>query len=302
MKYTGTTYRPPFEADSLLLQVTAGCSHNKCTFCSMYRDIPFAMETMEQIETDLLEARANFRHIPRIYLVNADPFTLSAKRLKAIAVKINEIIPEVQSIGMYASIQNIKGKTDAELKELRALKINDLNIGVESGLPEVVQELNKGFTVDEARQQLARLNAAGIEFSLNIIIGAAGSDRLREHAIASAKLVNEVNPRLVFVATMHLEDESPLRADLLSGTFKENTLGQNIEEELLFLRELDVEGTRFFGLHPSNTVRVGGILPQDKERMVSMLEQGLATIDSKYLGTANTKLVKGNEGAVLLKG
>jgi radical SAM superfamily enzyme YgiQ (UPF0313 family) len=139
MKYTGTIYRPSFEAGSLLLQVTVGCSHNRCIFCGMYKDFPFEEESMEQIEKDLKEARTMYSHVNSVFLVNGDPFTLSAGKLKAIARKISEILPEVQRISMYASINNIKTKTDEELKELRSLKINDLNIGVESGLPEVLE-------------------------------------------------------------------------------------------------------------------------------------------------------------------
>ncbi|WP_246517663.1 radical SAM protein [Clostridium aciditolerans] len=156
MKYTNPVYRPPFEANSLLLQVTVGCSHNQCSFCTMYKDVPFQTESMEQIEKDLLEARKAYRKVSRIFLVNADPFVLSANKLKLIAIKINEILPEVETIAMYASIKNIINKTDEELKELRALKINELNIGLESAMPEVVEHFNKGFTIDEAKVQLNR--------------------------------------------------------------------------------------------------------------------------------------------------
>ena len=179
MKYTGTTYRPPFESKSLLLQVTAGCSHNKCRFCTMYREIPFAVESPEQIEQDLREARRLCRHVERVFLVNGDPFVLPAERLKETALQIRAHLPEVASIGMYAAIGNIRHKTDAELRELRALGITGLNIGVESGLDAVLADLNKGFTAVEAERELSRLSAAGMDFSLNIILGAASEPRAR---------------------------------------------------------------------------------------------------------------------------
>lgn len=300
MKYTGTTWRPPFEAYSLLLQVTVGCSHNKCSFCSMYRDVPFKVESMEQIEADIREARTTFPRVDRVFLVNADPFCLSGKRLKAIAEKIIEILPEVESIGMYASIQNIAGKSDDELEELNRLRISGLNIGLESGLPEVLGNLSKGFTLDEARRQLDRLNQAGIGFSINIIVGAASGKRHRENAIASAKVVTDAKPGLVFIATLHLENPCPLRKDLIRGVFKENTLREAIEEELLFLRHLDLEETRFFGMHPSNAIRLNGRLPEDKERMIQVLEDGLGLIKPKYLDTPYSQLVRGREGAISL--
>lgn len=300
MKYTGTTWRPPFEAFSLLLQVTAGCSHNRCAFCSMYRDVPFAVEPMEQIEADLLEARETHPRVERVFLVNADPFCLSGRRLKTIAEKIIEHLPEVKSIGMYASIQNIVSKSDEELKVLRRLRISGLNVGLESGLPEVLDELDKGFSLEEARFQLTRLKQAGISFSVNIIIGAAGGERHRQNALASAKMVNEVEPDLIFVATLHLENESPLRNDLLKGVFKENTLRETIEEERLFLENLKLEGTQFFGRHPSNAIPLDGTLSRDKKRMLQALEDGLRFMSSKHLDVLYTRLVRGREGAIQL--
>lgn len=295
MKYTGPVYRPPFEANSLLLQVTVGCSHNKCSFCTMYSDVPFQIESMEQIEKDLLEARRTYSVVKRIFLVNADPFALSGDRLKAIAKKINEILPEVETIAMYASVKNIINKTDEELKELRKLKINDLNIGIESGLDEIVSYMNKGFTIDEARTQLNRLTNAGIDFSVNIIIGAAGSEKSLENAIANAKLINEVKPSLIFIATLHVDPGSPLESELNKGIFKENTLRQNIEEEIEMLSRLDLNDTYFFGVHTSNVIPVHGVLSENKDEMLVTLKKGLKSIRPEFL---DIHLEKDAEGGV----
>jgi radical SAM superfamily enzyme YgiQ (UPF0313 family) len=232
MTYTGPLFRPPFEAHSLLLEVTAGCSHNKCAFCTMYRSVGFQMSPMEQIEKDLLEARKRYRSVKRVFLVNGDPFALSADRLKAIAAKINSILPEVETISAYASVSNIRDKTDEDLKQLRAMKINELNIGVESGLEEVLQHFNKGFTLEEAKQQLQRLNKAGIDFSANIILGATGAGKSLENAIANSEFLNEVKPYLIFVATLHVDPGCPLYEEMQAGQFVENTLGQNLTRSL----------------------------------------------------------------------
>lgn len=135
MNYTHPVYRPLFEANSLLLRVTAGCSHNKCAFCSMYRNVPFSVEKIEQIEKDLTEARLLYSRVRRVFLVSGDPFVLKANQLSRIAERVNHHLPEVENIAMYDSITNIANKSDEELKALRALNINDLNIGLESGLP-----------------------------------------------------------------------------------------------------------------------------------------------------------------------
>ncbi len=134
-------------------------------------------------------------------LENGDPFVLSADKLKQIAEKIEEIIPEVENISMFATIKNIIDKTDDELKELRKLKINNLNVGIESGLEEAVEFMNKGYTVEVAKREFKRLENAGMDYSINIITGCGGSDKRRENAIKTAELVNELNPKIVFVGS-----------------------------------------------------------------------------------------------------
>jgi radical SAM superfamily enzyme YgiQ (UPF0313 family) len=297
MIYTGPVFRPPFEANSLLIEVTSGCSHNACTFCTMYHGVKFRMAPMEQIENDLREACSRYHSAKRIFLTGADPFVLSTNKLKVIAGMVNEIFPEVETIAMYASVRNVIGKTDEELKELRALKINELNIGIESGLDEVLQHLNKGFTLEEARTQLNRLRKAGIDFSLNIILGAAGADKWMENAVANAKILNELQPFLIFVATLHVDAGSPLYEELKAGKFTENTLGQNLNEELEMLKRLELDNTIFFGLHTSNVIQLDGILSKDKDELIDYLEKGLAKIPESIL---NSKPEKGFEGRAII--
>jgi radical SAM superfamily enzyme YgiQ (UPF0313 family) len=295
MNYTGPVFRPPFEANSLLLQVTVGCNHNECTFCTMYQDVPFQIEPLEQIERDLQEAKKRYTSVKRIFLVNADPFVLRASKLKSIAEKINEYFPEIETIAMYASVKNIINKTDEELKELRALKINELNIGIESGMDEALHRLNKGFTSEEARVQLKRLKKAGIDFSANIILGAAGTEKSRENAIASSELLNEVEPYLIFVATMHVDPGSKLYEEMQAGEFVENTLGQNLTEELELLKRLKIN-TRFFGLHMSNIIPLDGQLPQAQDKLIEVLEKGIRAIPGRIL---DSRPKKGFEGAAV---
>jgi len=300
MNYTRPVYRPPFEANSLLLQVTTGCSHNKCAFCSMYKNVPFRIEHLDQIEKDLSEARHLYPHVKRVFLLSGDPFVLNADQLSRIADKINHHLPEVETIAMYGSIENIAGKTDEELKTLRSLKINDLNIGLESGLPSVVKALNKGFSIEQATLQIQRLASAGFDFSLNIITGAAGSNLWEANALASAKIVNVLQPHLIFVAALHLEEDCELAVRLQQGSFIENTLRENIQEEIMFLENLELNRTRFFAVHPSNAIPVDGYLPEEKEKLLSVLKNGLNSIEMNILNTRNTSLVKGVEGAILL--
>lgn len=297
MHYTNPVYRPPFEANSLLLEVTVGCSHNACTFCTMYSCQKFRVAPIEQIESDLLEARQYYKQVKRIFLVNGDPFALSAEKLLIIGKKINEIFPEVETISMYASIKNIRTKTDEELRNIRAQKMNDFNIGIESGMDSVLHHFNKGFTLEEAREQLQRLKKAGIDYSVNIMLGAAGEGKWKENATANAKFVNEIEPRLIFLATLHVDAGSPLEEELKTGKFVENTLGENVQEELVFLKGLELKNTVFFGLHTSNVVPVAGQLPVQKQQLIEYIEERYSKIPERI---RNLKPEKGMEGKAIL--
>ena len=296
MNYTGNIYRPPFEGRSLLLQVTVGCSHNKCAFCTMYRDVPFRVEPMEQIEEDLKEVSPHAKYIKRVFLENGDPFVLSADRLAKIAEMIHKYLPNVDTIAMYASIMNIKSKTDAELKQLRALGINELNIGLESGLDDALQQMNKGYTAKEAEYELLRLKAADMDYGANVIFGAAGPDLRIENAVKTAEILNHTEPYLIFTGTIHADPGCVLFERLKSGTFKENTVAQYLEEEELFLKALNLRNCFYFGLHPSNLVGLYGDVAKQKKEMLAQLQHFRMKLPEKQLHTIPRR---GGEGAIL---
>ncbi|MBR1820508.1 MAG: radical SAM protein [Clostridia bacterium] len=295
MNYTGPVYRPPFEADSLLLQVTVGCSHNQCAFCTMYRAVPFSVCPMEQVEADIEEAARRWPNAKRVFLENGDPFVLSAERLVRIAEAIHAKLPRVETIAMYASIPNIRSKTDAELRHLRALGVNELNIGVESGLDSALKLMNKGHTARESIDELLRLKAAGMDFGLNIIFGAAGSDHWRENAEATAALLNTAQPYLIFTGTVHADPGCPLYEDMRSGAFVENTFGEYLDEEELLLELLDLENTYYFGLHPSNVLPMRGMLPRDKEEMLKAVQD----MRKRMKDNLDKRPVRVGEGAII---
>ena len=214
MNLTGMVYRPPYEANSLLLQVTLGCSHNKCTFCYMYPDVKFTVCPMEQIEADIEEAARVCPDVERVFLEHGDAFVLSADRLTQIAEAIHRKLPKVKTIAMYASIQNIKHKTDTELRRLCDLGIGGLDVGVESGLDAALSYMNKGHTAAEAKEQLLRLTKAGITYSFNAILGCGGADLWRENADATADLINAVQPHLLFIGSLHAQPGCRLYNDI----------------------------------------------------------------------------------------
>lgn len=296
MHYTGTTFRPPYEARSIILQVTTGCSHNSCAFCSMYRDVEFEASPLEEVEEDLIELAGWGSSARRVFLANGDAFCLPADRLAQIAGLVHRYLPQVETIGGYASINNVATKTDGELAMLAGLGFSDINIGLESGLDDVLAHMNKGYDLATAREQMARLHVAGLPFNLNIINAAAGPDRILEAAAANAAIVNEARPTLVFVSPLHADPGTPLAAEVAAGEFPECTWGQYVVEELEFLRGLTVEDCVFFGLHVSNPIPVSGVLPRDKARLVQALEMGLSRMPAEV---ANSHPVKGSEGRVV---
>ena len=273
MSLTGNVYRPPYEANSLLLQVTQGCSHNKCTFCYMYPDVPFSVCPMEQVEEDIREAARIRPDVSRVFLEHGDAFVLSCDQLMRIAEAIHRELPRVETIAMYASIQNIRKKTDAELRRLRDAGIHGLDIGVESGLDEALSYMNKGHTAAEAREQLLRLTKAGMDYSFNAILGCGGAERWKENAEATADLINAVQPHLLFIGSLHADKGCRLYEDMKNGTFHECTCGQLLDEQELLLSRLELEDTYYFGSHPSNLMPMQGILPKYKKEMINAVRE-----------------------------
>ena len=219
-----------------------------------------------------------------------------ADKLKEIAALIHRYLPHVDTITMYASINNVKNKTDEELRELRRLGINDLNIGLESGLDTALTMMQKGYDSEEALRQLLRLNEAGIDYCANIILGCAGPDLRPEHAKASAELLNKVQPFRIFVGTIHADPGCPLYEQLRSGTFVENTFGEYLEEQETFIRHLELERCHYFGLHPSNVIQMQGILGRDKEQLLQAVAQKRMRMSPAQLAARPLRM---GEGAVL---
>ena len=273
MNMTGIVYRPPYEANSLLLQVTLGCSHNKCTFCYMYPDVQFKVCPMEEVEADIEEATHYCPNVKRVFLEHGDAFVLSAEKLLKIADAIHRKLPRVETIAMYASIQNIKSKTDEELRQLRTAGIHGLDIGVESGLDAALTYMNKGHTAAEAREQLLRLTEAGMDYSFNAILGCGGAELWKENADATADLINAVQPHLLFIGSLHAQPGCRLYQDMRNGTFKECTIGQLLDEQERLIRRLDLKDTYYFGSHPSNLVPMQARLPDQKQDMIEAVQE-----------------------------
>jgi radical SAM superfamily enzyme YgiQ (UPF0313 family) len=248
----------------------------------MYRDVKFDVEKIDQIERDLQEAQQLPGSIKRIFLVNGDAFVLSAKRLKEIAEKIHQYLPKIEKISMYSSINNIKHKTDEDLAELARLGIGDLWIGVETGHGEALKYLNKGSSIEDAYEQLERLNMASITFFYGFMFGAAGKGKGIENAEANAKLINKVKPLGIVPTTLSSNKGTKLAQDIASGTFELATEREVLEEQKKTIELVNVP-THYMGIHVINSLSFDAELPKDKQRAIDRINHALSTLDKEIL-------------------
>ena len=191
MHQTGQIYRPPSEASVQRLEVTIGCSHNKCSFCTMYRKTPFRVAPLEDVEMDLKELHDRGEKITRIYLTNGDPFVLGTDRLVKIAELVHQYLPEVEVFTCYASIQNLKAKSLEDLKLLKSVGYDELYVGLETAYAPAVKLINKGFTVEEAYENIGKLKEAGMKYSALLMLGIGGKGHSKESVEATAALLNK---------------------------------------------------------------------------------------------------------------
>ncbi len=280
MKYEGVIYRPPLEANDVLLQVTLGCTHNQCTFCNMYASKAFRVVDERTVVENLESAGRYYPYADRVFLVDGDAFALSADRLAKITTLIHQHLPNCRTITMYASIRNIMMKTDEQLRELKDKGINDLYVGIESGLDDVLADVKKGHTVEEAITQLNRLNDAGIRHCMLLMPGLAGKGRGVESGIAAAKLANQTKPMLVLPTTLGVFEGTELFEALSAGNFVEAGEQENLQEQRTFLENVDLPDTYFWSAHALNSTPIMGFLNQEEiKRMIRILDRGIANID-----------------------
>lgn len=276
MRYEGNIYRPPSEARSYLLQVTIGCAHNECTFCSMFKDKKFRLRKMEDVMEDLDVARKTYRHVGKTFLCDGDALCISMDKLMAILEKIGENFPECGHIGIYGSPQDVLRKTPEELERLREAGLNIIYIGAESGNDEILADIRKGATRAEIIEAVRKIEDAGIAASVTFISGLGGKPGWEKHAIDTGTMISEMEPTYAALLTLMLEPGSELRKDVQEGRFEVLSPEEVVAETLLLLKNINVEKTCIFrSNHASNYVSLRGDLPQDKERMMAELRMAM---------------------------
>ena len=270
MQYEGMVYRPPSEAYSLILQVTIGCSHNKCRFCSMYKDKRFHIRQLEDILADLQECRAYYSRVRRIFLADGDALCLSNTKLLAILNAIRDLFPECERVGIYGRATDILRKTPEELKALKEAGIGIVYVGAESGDPEVLARMCKNATREQLIEGVRRAEDAGIAASVTFISGLGGRERWKEHAVASATMISEMRPSYASWLTLMLDPAAPVTKDIV------------LDEMEVMLEHVELpEGVTcvFRSNHASNYLSLKGDLPADRDKMLAVVRQAKENSD-----------------------
>lgn len=277
MEYFGKVFRPPSEASSLIIQCTIGCSHNQCTFCSMYKDDIFRLRPLEDILADL-EEMSPYRHVyRRVFLGDGDALILPMKSLKIILKKIKEIFTSLERIGIYASPKSIESKTAEELKELRDLGLGIVYLGLESGSEQILKNVKKGSSPTEILNLSKRIKEAGISLSLTLISGLGGKELSEEHAIESAAIVSQMAPDYLGLLTLMQEPGTQLDKEIREGSFSLLSPEEVLEETRLFISLVHGKNILFRSNHASNYLALRGSLDEDRQELLETIDLALGT-------------------------
>lgn len=275
IEYDEPLYRPPSEAKSLILQITLGCSWNKCSFCEMYTSKRFKARKEEDVFKDIDAFLPYATQIRRIFLADGDPLVLSTERLLRILNKIKQTFPNIQRVSTYASPSNLDRKSPEELKALYDAGLTLLYVGIESGDSEVLEAIQKGETYETTIKGLNKSKAVGMNSSVMIINGVGGKEFTEQHAINSAKVLNETQPK--YASTLVLTPHKGIEhyRNRYKGTFTELTQQELFAELQLFMENLDLEETIFRSDHASNNLVLKGVLGKDKERFLTQIQTAI---------------------------
>jgi len=285
--YEGMIIRPPSEAYSLLLQVTVGCSHNRCTFCGTYRQKKFKIKPLERIEEDLKEART-YGHIEKLFLCDGDALIIPQPRLEEILLMIKRYLPMLERIGSYANTKSILRKSVDDLKKLKELGLKIIYLGLETGNAELLKKIDKGATREQMVEAAKRIQEAGIELSVTVILGIGGIKKSVEHAMDTASLLADMDPDYVGALTLMLVPQTDLYDDYIAGRFVLPDKIGFIQELYLIIANSNFTDCYFTSNHASNYLPIKARLPEQKEIIMKMIgsvieEKDVSRIRPEYL-------------------
>ncbi len=276
--------RPPSEANSFLLPVTIGCSHNECTFCGTYTDIKFRILPLEDIKRDIDRVARNYSwSLRRVFLENGDALIAPQPRLVEVLKYLKEKFPHLDKIGTYATPQSALIKSVDQLKELKRLGLNIAYLGVETGDEELLEKINKGATYEQIVEAGRKLKQAGITLSVTVILGLGGVEGSQKHALGTARILSDIDPDFAGALTIILVPGTPLHREWQEGKFTLISPFQSLEELKLIIQNSSFTDCFFTANHASNYLPIKAYLPQQKAAVLKLIDEVLTTKDMSRL-------------------
>ena len=280
LHFIGQVWRPPYEANSQLLQITSGCTWHKCKFCSLYHGTPFRMSPLSEIESDLKVIRQWQPRARRVYLTGANPFALSYNKLMDIAILLRKYLPDMVSFGMFARVTDITPKSVEELKNLRHMKLDSINIGIETAHDPTLERMNKGYHASDILEQLSKLDEAGIRYNVFYLNGLGGKGYGVESAVTD--VLNKLHPCIINIVSLTVFPESKLYQEVLDGTYTEEPEIERLIEMRALIERLKIK-VNLLGHHVSNTVPITGALPHDRVAILREFDRAIAEFPEEEL-------------------
>ena len=272
MNYEGKIYRPWMEADSILLQVTIGCSNNSCTFCTMFTDKKFRKRDIEDVYKDIEELYQIYPDAQSIFLTDGNVMVLGTSYLIKVIKKIKEIFPNMKNIALYSELNDLRRKSIEDLKEIKNAGLDMAYVGLESGDAQVLKKIQKGLIEEQAIEGMQKAKEAGIRVLLSFIFGLGGKYRSKEHSVETTRLLNILQPQEMAPMALAIQPGSVLEKELNNGEFTLATPAQILEEERYLLENLEEFETYYWGDHGNNILPQKGFFPLMKSRFLKNIE------------------------------
>ncbi len=276
MHYEGNIIRPPSEANSILFQVTVGCSRNKCTFCGSYQGERFKIKPDNIIMEDIAFAADYCKNQRRVFLCDGDALIIPQKRLMNILTRIEEELPWVTRVGVYANAKSIAMKSTEELKQLREHKLGIAYMGLETGDDITLKEINKGADSEEMIRMGKKIRDVGIKLSVTVILGIAGKERSDIHARQTGRVLSAIDPEYVGALSLMLIPGTPLYNDYKTGKFPLLTPEEMLGELRTMVAATNLSQGLFHANHASNYLPIKARMPKDKEKTLALIDEALA--------------------------
>ena len=275
MQYIGSVYRPPSEAYSLIVQLTVGCSHNRCAFCDMYMEKHFYVRSIEDVLADFAWCRARYSRIGRIFLADGDALMTPTADLMRVLRYIQEEIPECERVTCYASPKSIRAKTEEELLMLRSANLQMVYMGLESGDDDTLRRMRKGCSAEQIVEAAQKVRRAGIALSVTAISGLGGREHWQQHAQKTGEALSAMKAEYVGLLTLMVEPGTPVADWVTEGSLTLLNAREVLEETHELLLHTDSEGSVFRMNHASNYLNLRGTLNRDRDAMLQKLRAGI---------------------------